>query len=315
VATVALCIPAYNAAAYLSRLLDSTRSQKIAFDEIIVCDDASSDNTAKIAHSYGATVIVNQINQGCSVSKNRALEVASADWVHFHDADDELLPNFTTLAQRWAAAADAPDVILFDYEYRDNTTGELIGRSNFDDQALREDPVRYAILNQINPFCGLYRRNRLVEVGGHDVDPEVLYNEDVAFHCKLALAGFSFRAEKDVSIINYRMQESMSGANQIECLRAHYAVMRKMAAAVGDRYPKELASRLWAAATGLAAFERWREVDEALADAQRLSHEIPANCGRDFDVLCKIIGPRAAFRLREKFVRYLKPELRQAAIE
>src|SRR4029453_1596788 len=148
--------------------------------------------TAKIAHSYGATVIVNQINQGCSVSKNRAREVASAPRVHFYDAEDELLPNSTTLVQGWAAAVDEQGVILFGYEYRDNAPGELIGRSNFDDQALREDPLRYAILNQINPFCGLYRRNRLVEVGGHDVDPEVLYNEDVAFHCKLALAGFSF---------------------------------------------------------------------------------------------------------------------------
>lgn len=307
---LALCVAAYQAESFLPRLLESARKQSIPFDEIIVCDDASSDHTAEVARAFGATVLVNDVNAGCSVSKNRALEAASSEWVHFHDADDELFPNFNTLARRWMDAADTADVVLFDYEYRDYDTHELIGISAFDDSELRADPVRYAILNQINPFCGLYRRARLLEVGGWDIDPTVLYNEDVAFHCKLALAGFSFRAEKEVSIVNYRRGGSMSGANQLKCLQAHHAVMRKVAAATGMRYGKEIANRLWAVATGLATFGRWTEVDSALADARRLTPTIPEACTRDFALLCRLVGPRLAFRLREKLIRHTKPDLR-----
>src|ERR1700733_1516638 len=172
--TLALCIPAFNAAKFLPRLLNSAKAQKIPFDEIIVCDDASKDETTAITRAHGAKVVSNETNLGCSASKNRALAVASSDWIHFHDADDELLPNFTLLARKWMLMPDAPDVVLFDYEYHDNETGELLSQSNFDDHALQQDPIRYAILNQINPFCGLYRRERLVEIGGHDIEPKIL---------------------------------------------------------------------------------------------------------------------------------------------
>ena len=309
--TFTLCIPAYNAAAFLHRLLRSAAAQSVPFDEIIVCDDASKDDTAAVARSFGAKVIVNAFNCGCSASKNQALAAATSEWIHFHDADDELLPNFTVLARRWMLLPDTPDVVLFDYEYRDNETKELIARSNFDDATLKQDPVRYAILNQINPFCGLYRRQRLVEVGGYDTDPEILYNEDVAFHCKLALAGFTFRAEKQVSIINYRMKGSMSAANQVKCLKAHHCVMKRMAASVGEKFPEEIASRYWAAATGLAAHLEWESVDSALGDAMLLNAGVPTDQPGHFAALCHLIGPHLAFRVRERAIRLFKPHVRQ----
>lgn len=309
--TIALCIPAYNAAAFLPRLLASAAAQTQPFDEIIVCDDASTDDTAAIARAHGAKVIPNAVNMGCSASKNHALAAATADWVHFHDADDELLPNFTTLARCWMSRPDAPDVVLFDYEYRDNASGELLARSDFDDAALRRDPIRYAILNQINPFCGLYRREKLSKIGGYDTDPEILYNEDVAFHCKLALASMSFDAEKEISIINYRVKNSMSGANQVKCLKAHHAVMRKVAASAGQRYAAEIASRLWMTAAGLASHLAWREVDNAIADALELNRRIPPDQSKEFALLCRMAGPRAAFRFREYAIRLFKPHLRR----
>jgi len=93
--TLALCIPAYNAAAYLPRLLTSAVNQAIPFTEILVYDDCSTDSTAAIARSYGANVISGSVNKGCSFGKNALAEKTTCEWIHFHDADDELLPNFT----------------------------------------------------------------------------------------------------------------------------------------------------------------------------------------------------------------------------
>ncbi len=308
--TLAVCIPAYNAANLLPRLLRSVNAQTLPFDEVLVHDDCSTDDTAKVAAQFEARVIRSSQNVGCSAGKNRLLADCTSDWVHFHDADDELLPNFTTLAHKWIGKPDAPDVVLFDYEYRDNDTGALIARSDFRHEDLAADPVRYAILNQINPFCGAYRRTRLLMVGGYDVDPEILYNEDVAFHCKLAIAGFSFGAEKAVSIINYRVDGSMSGANSIKCLKAHVAVMSRIAESVGRLYPEEIARRLWAAATGLAANLEWQAADSALAEGAQLFPGIPRGQSAMFSSLCRIIGVRAAFRLRVYVVRATKPQLR-----
>lgn len=310
--TLSLCIPAYQAAEHLPRLLTSAQEQTIPFDEILVYDDASSDSTSKVAEDYGARVLRGTSNVGCSAGKNALLQVAASEWIHFHDADDLLLPNFTTLAHRWISRITCPDVVLFNYEYRDNQANELIAMSNFNAGMLEADPLRYAILHQINSICGLYRRKKLLEVSGYDIDPGILYNEDVAFHCKLALNGLSFSVEKEVSIVNFRMGQSMSRSNQLRCLQAHVEVMSRLSKAVGDRYPMEIKAKLWHAAQVLASLQEWKEVAKALAVANSLSREIPQGQSIVFTLLVKLVGHSQAFRLREQGIRWLKPGLRPA---
>ena len=55
--TLALCIPAFNAAELLPILLTSAKNQTIPFDEILVYNDCSTDNTSEVAKKYGANVI------------------------------------------------------------------------------------------------------------------------------------------------------------------------------------------------------------------------------------------------------------------
>lgn len=309
--SIALCIPAYQAACYLPRLLRSAQAQIIPFNEVWVYDDASTDGTSEIAMKFGARVLRGEKNIGCSAGKNVLLHHASAEWIHFHDADDELLPNFTCLAHEWISKSEAcPDVLLFNYEYRDNDTSSLIAKSDFDPFQLECDPLRYAILNQINPFCGLYRKARLLEVGGYDVDHDILYNEDVAFHCKLAKAGLSFSAESNVAVINYRITSSMSSSNRLKCLQAHVEVMRRLIGQSSSSYSDAIAFRLWAAATGLASMHAWEEADKAISLAKNIHKGLPHGQGRLFGFICCIIGPFYAFRLREFLIRSFKPHLR-----
>lgn len=309
--SLALCIPAYQAADHLPRLLISAREQWIPFNEIWVYDDASSDDTAEVAERHGARVMRGSKNMGCSAGKNILLRHAKTEWIHFHDSDDLLLPNFTTLAHEWISRLDCPDVVLFDYEYRDNDTDQLIAASDFCADELEDDPIRYAILNQINPFCGVYRREQLLKVGGYDIDNDILFNEDVAFHCKLALEGLSFSSEKRVSIINYRMAQSMSSSNQIKCLQAHVEVMRRIASKAGDRYPKEIKFKLWHAAKVLASLLQWDEMSKALYIAESLTPILPQQQSMMFVALVRLLGVNRAFWLREQGIRLIKPELRK----
>ena len=98
--TVALCIPAYNAAKYLPRLFASLQLQETNFDEVIVYDDCSTDNTSEVAYQLGARVIRGNENKGCTYGRLKLAEATNCDWIHFHDADDDMGSNFMTLANK-----------------------------------------------------------------------------------------------------------------------------------------------------------------------------------------------------------------------
>ena len=308
--TLALLIPAYNAAAYLPRLLDSAARQTRPFDEIWVYDDCSTDDTAEVAKRLGANVVRGDFNRGCSYGKNMLAKTTAAKWIHFHDADDELTPSFVELAQRWIES-DAVDVVLFPYEERDGISGEHISYRRFEPKQVAHDPRSYAIRVQINPFCGLYRREAFLRAGGYDECPAVLYNEDVAMHIRLAFAGLSFAADSEVAVINHRYLNSMSSSNRLECLRAQYNVMRKTAETNGAQvYYTEISSRLWDIAAGLGAQLDWDTANDAALLAARLAGLSKLPDGRLFRNLCRF-SPRAALRIREYLLRLFRPELRR----
>ncbi len=80
--------------------------QSVAFaDEVIVLDSGSSDDTCAIARQHGASVHVSADWPGFGPQKNRALDLASGDWVLSLDADERVTPE---LAQAVAAAMRQP---------------------------------------------------------------------------------------------------------------------------------------------------------------------------------------------------------------
>lgn len=51
---ISIVINTYNAEQYLARVLETVKD----FDEIVVCDMESTDNTLKIAEQYGCKIVV-----------------------------------------------------------------------------------------------------------------------------------------------------------------------------------------------------------------------------------------------------------------
>ena len=307
---LAMLVPAYNAAQFLPRLMASAAAQKEPFDDIWVYDDCSTDDTAEVARSLGARVLSGTVNKGCSAGKNALAAKVDAEWLHFHDADDELLPNFVTLARRWIAV-DQHDVVLFNYEERDDTTGGHIAMRKFDPGGIEKDIRSYAVLNQINAICGLYRRSSILLAGGYDVNPAVLYNEDVAFHLRLAAVNLRFGVETNVSIINNRRMNSMSASNGAKCARAQYCVMRSISESTAYQpYGKEIASRLWNISAVLAAYRDFPAAIEAAQLATRLAPVSKTSGSAPFRLLAQM-SPALAIKAREFTIRTLRPGLRK----
>ena len=65
-------------------------------DEVIVLDAGSTDETVALCRDWGAKVSVNTDWQGFGIQKNRALALATGDWVLSLDADEVVSPSLQT---------------------------------------------------------------------------------------------------------------------------------------------------------------------------------------------------------------------------
>ena len=302
--TLALCIPAYNAAWCLPRLLDSAKQQKIPFDEILVYNDCSTDDTAVIAREYGATVITGSDNIGCSAGKNRLATVAKTDWLFFIDADDCLYPDFTVVAHQWMNKKDAPDMVLMRYRGIDFSSGKILDEPKYDRDELKRDAVKFTIENKIVNF-ELIKKEPFLKIEGFDTDPKILYIEDRAFSLKAALMGLSFDASNDIIGIKYYFSDSMSVADKSKWPRAGYHLWVKVKEAVGDRYNNEICYQLYQNAIWAAKANGWDTVKRSLALAKSINPlYLPQGSG--FFLLGFKVSPFYAFYLREMALRYFR---------
>jgi glycosyltransferase involved in cell wall biosynthesis len=89
---ISVVIPAYNAAHFLPRCLNSVFAQTLQPAEVIVVDDGSADDTAEIARKLGARV-VSRPNGGLSAARNTGIHNSSSEWVALLDADDMWSPG------------------------------------------------------------------------------------------------------------------------------------------------------------------------------------------------------------------------------
>ncbi len=89
----------YNHGQYLKKAIDALLNQSIQADEIIIVDDASTDDSVQIIEemcrkSDRIKLLKNLVNQGCCFSTNRAIEAARGKYVFLTAADDLVLPGF-----------------------------------------------------------------------------------------------------------------------------------------------------------------------------------------------------------------------------
>lgn len=89
---ISVLIPVYNAEKYLARCLDSIIRQSYEEWEIIAVDDGSKDGSYQILRSYAdrdmRIIAMTKENEGPGLTRNRALDMASGDYIVFVDSDD-----------------------------------------------------------------------------------------------------------------------------------------------------------------------------------------------------------------------------------
>jgi glycosyltransferase involved in cell wall biosynthesis len=90
---VTAIIPAFNRAELIARALASVNDQTIPPREVVVVDDASTDETAAVARRFGARLLRHQTNRGAAAARNTGIAAADQPWLALLDSDDEWLPH------------------------------------------------------------------------------------------------------------------------------------------------------------------------------------------------------------------------------
>jgi hypothetical protein len=90
---ITVIIPTWNRSVRLTPTMASIAAQRRRPAEVIVVDDASTDDTADVAAALGARVIRHDRNRGIAAARNSGVRAAAHPWVALLDHDDEWLPD------------------------------------------------------------------------------------------------------------------------------------------------------------------------------------------------------------------------------
>lgn len=193
--TYDVVIPCFNRERTVEQAVDSVLRQIPAPARIILVDDGSSDQTAKIVRALedrhaSVQALLLPRNVGASAARNAGLALARGDWVAFLDSDDVWLPG---AVKAMLASASKADVVVGQFRriWPCGSSGEPeCGWSGGDVLSA------LAITGAVGPSWSIVRRSAALSVAGFD--PTYHNCNDWDFYVRLVAAGAKFVRIDDV---------------------------------------------------------------------------------------------------------------------
>jgi len=130
---ISVVMATYNGEKYLTEQLDSIKNQSRTIDEVIICDDGSTDKTVEIAKQYiekngleaSWTIIRNEKNLGYADNFDKVTCLANGEYIFFADQDDlwheDKIQIMTDIMEQ------KPDCMVLCTDYEPFYDGEKVG--------------------------------------------------------------------------------------------------------------------------------------------------------------------------------------------
>jgi glycosyltransferase involved in cell wall biosynthesis len=143
--SIALCT--YNGSKFLAEQLESFMQQTILPDELVVCDDCSSDNTTEILRKFQrkapfpVRLYNNEINLGYTKNFEKAISLCTGDIIFLSDQDDVWLPEKIELIKNEFEKSSEVGLVFTDAELVDenlNPLGKRLWDRTFQDEKRKE---------------------------------------------------------------------------------------------------------------------------------------------------------------------------------
>lgn len=231
---LSILMPAFNVERYISEAVESVLSQTHKDFEFVIIDDGSTDNTLAIAESYarkdGRVKVISHPNMGIVGSLNKALDLASNEWIVRMDADDIMLPN--RIERQVSFVHENPGVaVAGTLVYYVSENGEFIGKSPRPRLAGRDSIEEFVRRNKSKGKSGLealptvgfphfmvyhgtviMRKSVVKEVGGYR--QEFLLAEDFDLWNRIIEGGYIVLIQPEY-LFKYRRYDSSSSTARI----------------------------------------------------------------------------------------------------
>ena len=218
---ISVVIPAYNRAHTIVKAIKSIQDQSYPVDEIIVVDDASSDDIANVVGSIGDERIrffsLKQ-NKGASGARNYGVSQACNELIAFLDSDDTWRPDklkkqiayleshkpcrFVYCA--FVRHYPSMDQIIPDIESGRKLEGDMLSELLYD--------------NTVSTQTIVMRKDLFEEVGGFDESMRRLQDWDLAIKCsKLGFIGFVPEVLVDAPLLGDALTSNMDAYFESRC--------------------------------------------------------------------------------------------------
>lgn len=216
---ISVVVISYNSADFVVETLDSIYQQTYHNIELIVTDDASTDNTCNIVDEWmnnhrkrftKVKVLYNDKNRGCTANLNAGLRLAEGEYVYTIAADDIMYPD--TIENKLRLALKYPNRIVITRvtNFGNPQLCEIACKSQEKGYRIAEYGYKkqYRELLKNNFVCApgvaFFKKDTLQKVDYYDEHYRMM--EDYPMWIKLMKQGYSFVFE-DVLTVKYRIHK------------------------------------------------------------------------------------------------------------
>ena len=216
---VSIIMPVRNGANFLEAAIISIVNQTYEIWELIVIDDASTDQTPDIIRKfmYDKRIHTVQCNEnvGIANARNIGISKASGDWISFLDGDDVWLP--CKLEKQLFVAASTDVYVVHGNYNKIDSHGVTLNNIIVPKKIIRNMMLKN---NYIGNLTGMYNAKKLGKVYNQNIR-----HEDYDLWLTLLKKTDSIRP--DDIIASYRVHAHNLTRNKFKSLFWHFSVVRK----------------------------------------------------------------------------------------
>jgi glycosyltransferase involved in cell wall biosynthesis len=115
---ISVVIPVYNGERFLAEAIESALGQTVPPAEVVVVDDGSTDESAKVVAGILGVTLISTPHQGVSAARNAGAAHSSGELLAFLDADDVWARNKLAVQRSALEGAPGAALVLCGHDYR-----------------------------------------------------------------------------------------------------------------------------------------------------------------------------------------------------
>lgn len=166
--SVSIAMTTFNGERFLRKQLDSIYSQTRLPNEVIVCDDCSTDGTVAILEEYkinkGLTYFVNESQLGVNANFFKAISLCQGDYIAICDQDDIWLPEKIELSLKKLKQIEKDSfALVYSSKVDIDAEGNLISKISASDKDYCGNVRSFFSPNPVCQGCSMLLNRKLVD--------------------------------------------------------------------------------------------------------------------------------------------------------